>query len=177
MMENKTILIVSDFSALHKRGRTINMWFHFTRNNSRTTEYYYNWLVSLFGADNWATGNASFKQQWENAKNSFDRMYGLIKGWQAAHASLSLELPANDQKDKEIERLTKKIEDNKKSAEEKQADLQKKIAELTGQLEDKKKEFDKAIEALNQAVEEVARSRAAIAVTVRNEPREGDHES
>ena len=165
---------LSKIIDMRKSGRFINCLCHFTRNNPRTTGYYYNWLVSLFGADNWATGKASFKQQWEDAKYSFDRMYGLVKGWQAAHASLSLELPANDEKDKEIERLTKKIEDNKKSAEEKQTDLQKKIDELIGQLEDKKKEFDKAIEALNKAAEEVARSRAAIAVTVRNEPEKGD---
>lgn len=41
-MENKTILIVRDLSVIYKRGRTINMLCHFTRNNPRTTSYYYN---------------------------------------------------------------------------------------------------------------------------------------
>ena len=168
-MENKTILIVRDLSVIYKRGRTINMLCHFTRNNPRTTSYYYNWLIGMFGFENWAEGNAPFKQQWEDAKNSFDRLYGLIKGWQASHASLMLELPANDQKEREIKRLNKEIEDNKQAA------LLKEIENLKEQLKNEKNQFDAAIEALNQAVKEIRRSKVAIEVTVRNEPKEGDH--
>ena len=44
-------------------------------------------------------------------------------------------------------------------------------------MKDEKMRFNEAIEALNKAAEEVRRSKAAIEVTVRNEPKKGDQPS
>lgn len=168
---------LSKIIDMRKSGRFINCLCHFTRNNPRTTEYYYNRLVSLFGADVWNQANAPFKLQWENAKYSFDRMYGLVKGWRKAEAVLTLVLPAEDAKDKIIKRLKKELKTAKKSKDELQVEKQKEIDLLKQQLEDEKTRFNEAIAALNQAAEEVRRSKSAIEVTVRNESMEGDHES
>ena len=175
---------LSKIIDMRKSGRFINCLCHFTRNNPRTTEYYYNRLVSLFGADVWNQANAPFKLQWENAKYSFDRMYGLVKGWCKAEAVLTLVLPAEDAKDKIIKRLKKELKTAKKSKDELQAEKQEEIDLLNQQMEDEKMRFNeatealnKAAEALNQAAEEVRRSKAAIEVTVRNEPKKGDQPS
>ena len=175
---------LSKIIDMRKSGRFINCLCHFTRNNPRTTEYYYNRLVSLFGADDWNQANAPFKLQWENAKYSFDRMYGLVKGWRKAEAVLTLVLPAEDAKDKKINQLNNDLEEMRKKKDELQDEKQKEIDRLNQQMEDEKKEFDKAIEALNQAAEalnqaaeEVRKSKAAIEVTVRNEPEKGDQPS
>ena len=133
--------------------------------------------VSLFGADVWNQANAPFKLQWENAKYSFDRMYGLVKGWRKAEAVLTLVLPAEDAKDKKINKLNNDLEEMRKKKDELQDEKQEEIDRLNKQLEDEKTRFNEAIAALNQAAEEVRRSKSAIEVTVRNESMEGDHES
>ena len=168
---------LSKIIDMRKSGRFINCLCHFTRNNPRTTEYYYNRLVSLFGADVWNQANAPFKLQWENAKYSFDRMYGLVKGWRKAEAVLTLVLPAEDAKDKKINKLNNDLKEMKKKKEELQDEKQKEIDRLKQQMKDEKMRFNEAIEALNQAAEEVRRSKAAIEVTVRNEPEKGDQPS
>ena len=175
---------LSKIIDMRKSGRFINCLCHFTRNNPRTTEYYYNRLVSLFGADVWNQANAPFKLQWENAKYSFDRMYGLVKGWRKAEAVLTLVLPAEDAKDKIIKRLKKELKTAKKSKDELQVEKQKEIDLLNQLMEDEKTRFNEAIAALNQAAEEVRRSKSAIEVTVRNEevtvrnePKKGDQPS
>ena len=168
---------LSKIIDMRKSGRFINCLCHFTRNNPRTTEYYYNRLVSLFGADVWNQANAPFKLQWENAKYSFDRMYGLVKGWRKAEAVLTLVLPAEDAKDKKINKLNNDLEEMRKKKDELQDEKQEEIDRLNKQLEDEKTRFNEAIAALNQAAEEVRRSKSAIEVTVRNESMEGDHES
>ena len=168
---------LSKIIDMRKSGRFINCLCHFTRNNPRTTEYYYNRLVSLFGADVWNQANAPVKLQWENAKYSFDRMYGLVKGWRKAEAVLTLVLPAEDAKDKKINKLNNDLKEMKKKKEELQDEKQKEIDRLKQQMKDEKMRFNEAIEALNQAAEEVRRSKAAIEVTVRNEPEKGDQPS
>ena len=62
----------------------------------------------------------------------------------------------------------------KNSMEKQEAEKQKEIDLLKQQLEDEKTRFNEAIAALNQAAEEIKRSKAAIEVTVRNEPKEGE---
>ena len=168
---------LSKIIDMRKSGRFINCLCHFTRNNPRTTEYYYNRLVSLFGADVWNQANAPVKLQWENAKYSFDRMYGLVKGWRKAEAVLTLVLPAEDAKDKKINKLNNDLEEMRKKKDELQDEKQEEIDRLNKQLEDEKTRFNEAIAALNQAAEEVRRSKAAIEVTVRNEPKKGDQPS
>lgn len=168
---------LSKIIDMRKSGRFINCLCHFTRNNPRTTGYYYNRLVSLFGADVWNQANAPFKLQWENAKYSFDRMYGLVKGWRKAEAVLTLVLPAEDAKDKEINKLKNELEEMRKKKDELQDEKKKEIDRLKKQMEDEKIRFNEAIEALNKAAEEVRKSKAAIEVTVRNEPEKGDQPS
>lgn len=162
-MENKVIVEQGKLEPMKKEGKKINKWCHFSRNNPRTVYYYYNWLIGLFGYDNWEKGNALFKRQWESAKYSFDKMYGLVKGWYTSETTLTLTLPETDAKDLTIEALTNKVKT-----------LTSEINELNKRLTSKDQDVRLAVEELKKATEEVKKAKAVISLQILKESEEGD---
>ena len=55
---------------------------YFLRNNLRIKTYYYNRFIEIIGLETWKNLDSYYKNSWNEAKNSFDRMYGIIKAWQ-----------------------------------------------------------------------------------------------
>ena len=68
---------MSKQKSIYKQMRTVNKWFHFTRNNPRNCDYFYFLLIDSIGADKWKTLNDDIKNEWKKGKDSFDRLYGL----------------------------------------------------------------------------------------------------
>ena len=56
-----------------------NFWFHLVRNNPRHREQYYFALIAIVGYENWKNVNDTVRMNWESARLSFDRMYGMVK--------------------------------------------------------------------------------------------------
>ncbi len=160
-MENKVIVEQGKLEPMKKEGKKINKWCHFSRNNPRTVYYYYNWLIGLFGYDNWEKGNALFKRQWESAKYSFDKMYGLVKGWYTSETTLTLTLP--EEKDSTVEALLHRVNT-----------LTSENDELKKRLESKDKDIQLAVEELKKATEEVKKAKAVISLQILKESEEGD---
>lgn len=63
-----------------KRGmdRT-NFFFHLIRNNPRHREQYYFGFIAIVGYENWKRLPEAIRVNWESARLSFDKMYGMVK--------------------------------------------------------------------------------------------------
>ena len=162
-MGNTVTVESGKLKTMKEKGQKINQWCHFSRNNPRTVNYFYNWLIGLFGYDNWEKGSAPLKRQWESAKYSFDRMYGLVKGWSASGTTLTLTLPEKKKKDPVIEALVNKINT-----------LTSENNDLKERLESKNHEIQSAVEELKKAAEEVQKAKAVISLHILKESEEGD---
>lgn len=63
-----------------KRGMDCtNFWFHLIRSNPRHREQYYFGFVAIVGYENWKKLPEMIRINWESARLSFDRMYGMVK--------------------------------------------------------------------------------------------------
>jgi hypothetical protein len=62
-----------------------NFWFHLVRNNPRHREQYNFALIAIVGYENWKNIDPTLRMNWESARLSFDRMYGMVKDF-AEHA-------------------------------------------------------------------------------------------
>lgn len=58
-----------------------NLLLHPTRNSPRQTNKYYYRFIELIGRENWDALDPIYKSAWNNARNSFDKMYGLAAAW------------------------------------------------------------------------------------------------
>ncbi len=65
---------------LHKRMIGTNWFLHPFRNNPRFTVFYYNYLIDAPGLDIYQKSTYA-KIEWDAAKFSFDKMYGLVAAW------------------------------------------------------------------------------------------------
>lgn len=71
-----------ELKKMRRRMRTVNCLFHVTRNNPRTTYYFYHRLIQIAGGyAKWENANPAMKAAWESARLHFDQMYGLVKAW------------------------------------------------------------------------------------------------
>lgn len=66
-------------SDLRRRMWHTNFWFHLVRNNPRHREQYYFALIAMVGYENWKNIDPTIRMNWESARLSFDRMYGMVK--------------------------------------------------------------------------------------------------
>lgn len=71
--------IPSDLVNLRIRMERTNFWFHLVRNNPRHREQYYFALIAMVGYENWKNIDPTVRMNWESARLSFDRMYGMVK--------------------------------------------------------------------------------------------------
>ena len=142
--------------TLRERMWVTNVVFHLVRNNPRHREQYYFALIAMVGYENWKNVNDTIRMNWESARLSFDRMYGMVKDFAEnaeVYAGLfraapekqepaAPELPADHPKQlNEIHKdLAKKIEGIS-------SDLDKKLENLTKLLppQDKIKEVRDAL--------------------------------
>ena len=65
--------------TLRERMWVTNVVFHLVRNNPRHREQYYFALIAMVGYENWKNVNDTVRMNWESARLSFDRMYGMVK--------------------------------------------------------------------------------------------------
>ncbi len=70
-----------DLEKMRKNMHALNMWFHFTRNNPRNRDRFYNELILGVGTENWEMLDDKIKAPWEEARKDFDKLYGLVKAW------------------------------------------------------------------------------------------------
>ncbi len=56
-----------------------NIFFHLVRNNPRHREQYYFGFIAIVGFDNWKRMPDVIRMNWESARLSFDKMYGMVK--------------------------------------------------------------------------------------------------
>ncbi len=56
-----------------------NLFFHLVRNNPRHREQYYFGLIAIVGYENWKGMPDTIRMNWESARLSFDKMYGMVK--------------------------------------------------------------------------------------------------
>lgn len=70
--------------TLKKLSRSMfwrNILLHFSRDNPKHTEKYYHSFIELIGVDTWKRLDPFYKNSWLAARNSFDKMYGLVAAW------------------------------------------------------------------------------------------------
>ena len=72
--------IKSDLTTLFSSMKKDLILFYFFRNNSRFTNRYYYRFISVIGAETYHSLD-SVKYEWESARYSFDKMYGLVAAW------------------------------------------------------------------------------------------------
>lgn len=72
--------IKKELKILFHKMRFVLVVFYYFRNNSRFTNRYYYRFISAIGAKNYHS-SLTMKYEWESARHSFDRMYGLLAGW------------------------------------------------------------------------------------------------
>lgn len=80
-----------NLKKLYINAMLINIFFHFQRNNPRTTVYLHNRMISEIGFENWGKIHPSIRNEWDLSRNSFDRMFGLIKAWYISGADITAE--------------------------------------------------------------------------------------
>lgn len=71
--------IKTELLWLRMQMERTNFWFHLVRNNPRHREQYYFALIAIVGYENWKNVNDTIRMNWESARLSFDRMYGMVK--------------------------------------------------------------------------------------------------
>ena len=64
---------------LKRKMQIVNWLFHFTRNNARSRNSFYFALIRIVGYDKWPNLEKRIRLEWESSRNSFDRMYGMVK--------------------------------------------------------------------------------------------------
>lgn len=77
------VTISNTIAELRKKMWRTNFWFHFVRNNPRHRDQHYARLIAAVGYENWRYVEPTLRMSWESARNSFDKMYGLIKAFDA----------------------------------------------------------------------------------------------
>ena len=109
---------------LHSRMWHTNVKYHFVRNNPRHREQYYFALIAMVGYDNWKYIDPTIRMNWESARLSFDRMYGMVKDF-SENADIYAELfdakkPQTEEKEnrKKAVSLVAKIANTEKKSEE-----------------------------------------------------------
>lgn len=73
--------IANKIHTLRRRMRCTNFWLHLVRNNPRHRDRYYFELISIVGYENWSKVNDIIRMNWESARLSFDKMYGMVKSF------------------------------------------------------------------------------------------------
>ncbi|MBQ2724490.1 MAG: hypothetical protein IJF78_02165 [Clostridia bacterium] len=109
---------------LRSRMWHTNVKYHFVRNNPRHREQYYFALIAMVGYDNWKYIDPTIRMNWESARLSFDRMYGMVKDF-SENADIYAELfdakkPQTEEKEnrKKAVSLVAKIANTEKKSEE-----------------------------------------------------------
>lgn len=136
--------VPGDHEKLMKlKGRMdrVNFWFHPWRNNMRSVNRFYTAFISIFGYERWECVLPQIRVAWEAARLDFDKMLGLIRGWQdledfyGKEASVSKQdmvgLAAMIHELTESVRVMKPVASMQNSMDE----FQKKAKELTDQLD------------------------------------------
>ena len=96
----------------------INWVFHFVRNKPRTTNMVYYGLISALGYDKWenTSEEVHLRQSvivpWNNASNSYDKMYGLVKAWAYYGWNPLVETKTEPKSPEQIEEEKRKKEEN-----------------------------------------------------------------
>ncbi|MBR6745671.1 MAG: hypothetical protein IKM00_10740 [Clostridia bacterium] len=114
--------------------------FYFFRNNFRSTNYYYNKFIEIIGLENWKNLDSYYKSEWNSARYSFDRMYGLIRAW---YQKNEFPLASND---------------NSKNDDPRQilAEVSEKVDEIAKQLNNKETlALEKAVKNISESVEQL----------------------
>jgi len=70
-----------EIEKLVKQMRKINIFMYFFRNNPRYTNRFYHQFIQIVGYENYRE-MLSIKNEWDGARYSFDKMYGLLYAWQ-----------------------------------------------------------------------------------------------
>lgn len=71
--------LVNSLNKLKRGMDCTNFWFHLIRSNPRHREQYYFGFIAIVGYENWKKLPEMIRVNWESARLSFDRMYGMVK--------------------------------------------------------------------------------------------------
>ena len=134
--------------------RCRKVFFYFGRNHIRHTNYYYNKFIEIIGLDTWENLAPYYKHEWNSARNSFDRMNGLISAWQNMD-SFPLDDPKDDFENK-ISILSNQIEALFEHCKEeiKEEKLQKTIKEIIEKTDELSKYLEKKPQSEKSKLEE-----------------------
>lgn len=91
--------LVSNIKSLRRRMMLTNVLFHSVRNNPRHREKYYFALIAIVEDGRWKVMNERIRMNWESARPSFDRMYGMVKDF-SWHAEYYAKLFSEEKSDK-----------------------------------------------------------------------------
>ncbi len=85
MRKNKNIgqdiSLSQQMKAMRRGMRCRKIFRYFSRNHVRHTNYYYNKFIEILGLETWERLDPHYKSEWNSARNSFDRMNGLLSSW------------------------------------------------------------------------------------------------
>ncbi len=73
--------VMSKIDLLYRKMWRTCYFFHLFRDNPRNRERYYFSLISIVGYDHWDNVDETVRMNWESARLSFDRMFGMVKNF------------------------------------------------------------------------------------------------
>lgn len=77
----KTNEVMRKIKVLYRKMWRTCYFFHLFRNNPRSRERYYFSFISIVGYDHWDNVDETVRMNWESARLSFDRMFGMMKNF------------------------------------------------------------------------------------------------
>lgn len=154
--------ISKELKKLLKGMRWRKVCLYFGRNHIRHTSYYYNKFIEIIGLDTWENLDSYYKHEWNSARNSFDRMNGLIAAWRDMDS-----FPLKNQEDeieKKLSILSEKIEELSKKTK-----LEEKLEALTNEISELVKSNKKENQTKDKG--EISTNRTELTVLLKEEKR------
>ncbi len=101
--------ILKKLESLYCHMRCTRIFMRFLRNNPRYTNRYYQKFIEIIGTDEYLK-SPLVKLEWDSAKNSFDKMYGLVSSWRKGFSILETDEKAFTVLHDAINSLSKEID-------------------------------------------------------------------
>lgn len=165
----KELSVSQKMMKMHKEMKGCKIKWYFFRNNFRSTNYYYNKFIEIIGLEAWKKLDPYYKSEWNSARYSFDRMYGLIRAWRVKDSFPPKSETKNIEEDfrQMLPALSEKMEEiTKHLADRETLKLEKTVKEISEHIEileqhlrrnggDAKTNLEKGLEALEKKLAEL----------------------
>ena len=124
-----------EIKRLRRRMRGTNFFYHLVRNNPRHRDQYYFALIAIVGYEKWADIHADIRMNWESARLSFDRMYGMVKNFALHLHTYTAVLDGQKVPEKKNTNDMAELKDTVRSIEEKNNEISQDVTVINKKLD------------------------------------------